>query len=108
MRSFSYEEVSGIVKQSNLHIECDRNYNLLYKKHLQELWDNQINHQIFFSVAISPDALSDLNFKNLQSNLSKLTEVFAITNFIKIDNCGNVLETKNLEGRTNDIRNRIC
>lgn len=108
MRSFSYEEVSDIVKQSNLHIECDQNYNLLYKKYLQELWDNQINHQIFFSVAISPDALSDLNFKNLQSNLSKLTEVFAITNFIKIDNCGNVLETKNLEGRTNDIRNRIC
>lgn len=108
MRSFSYEEVSGIVKQSNLHIECDQNYNLLYKKHLQELWDNQINHQIFFSVAISPNALSDLNFKNLQSNLSKLTEVFAITNFIKIDNCGNVLETKKLEGRTSDIRNRIC
>lgn len=48
MRSFSYEDVSGIVKQSNLHIECDQNYNLLYKKHLQELWDNQINHQIFF------------------------------------------------------------
>lgn len=108
MRSFSYEEVSDIVKQSNLHIECDQNYNLLYKKYLQELWDNQINHQIFFSVAISPDALSDLNFKNLQSNLSKLTEVFAITDFIKIDNCGNVLETKNLKGRTNDIRNRIC
>ena len=108
MRSFSYEEISDIVKQSNLHIECDQNYNLLYKKYLQELWDNQINHQIFFSVAISPDALSDLDFKNVQSNLSKLTEVFAITNFIKIDNCGNVLETKNLEGRTIDIRNRIC
>ena len=108
MRSFSYEEVSNIVKQSNLQVESDQNYNLLYKKYLQELWDNQLNHQIFFSVAISPNALSDLNFKNLQSNLIKLAEVFAITNFIKIDNCGNVLETKNLEGRTNDIKNRIC
>ena len=108
MRSFSYEEVSDIVKQSNLHVECDQNYNLLYKKYLQELWDNQINHQVFFSVAISPEVLSNLNFKNLQSNLSKLTKVFAIKNFIKIDNCGNVLETKNLDGRTNDIRNEIC
>lgn len=31
MRSFSYEEVSNIVKQSNLNVECDQNYNLLYK-----------------------------------------------------------------------------
>lgn len=28
MRSFSYKEVSDIVKQSNLRIECDQNYNL--------------------------------------------------------------------------------
>lgn len=74
MPRFSYEEVSDIVKQSNLHIECDQNYNLLYKRHLQELWDNQINHQIFFSIAISPDSLFNLNFKNLQSNLSKHEE----------------------------------
>ena len=107
MLSLSYEEVSNIVKQSKLNVECDQNYNLLHKKFLQELWDNQKNHQILFSIAISPDSLSSLNFENLQNNLSKLTKHIAITNFIKIDNCGNVVETINLEGDTNNIKSEI-
>ena len=108
MLSLSYEEVSNIVKQSKLHVECDQNYNLLHKKYLQELWDNQKNHQVLFSVAISPDSLSNLNFENLQNNLSKLTKHIAITNFIEIDNGGNVVKTINLVGDTNDIRSEIC
>lgn len=108
MLKLSYKKVSDIVKESKLHVECDQNYNLLYKKYLQELWDNQKNHQVLFSVAISPDSLSNLNFKNLQNNLSKLTKYIAITNFIKIDNCGNVEKKTNLVGNTNDIRNEIC
>ena len=107
MLSLSYEEVSNIVIQSNLNVECDQNYNLLHKKFLQELWDNQKNHQVLFSIAISPDSLSSLNFENLQDNLSKLTRHIAITNFIKIDNCGNVVKTINLEGDTNDIKREI-
>ncbi len=75
---------------------------------MQELWENQINYQIFFSVAISPVDLSNLNFKNLQCKLIELTENFDLSNFIKIDNCGNVLETKNLEGRTGDIKESLC
>ena len=88
MLSLSYEEVSNIVKLSKLNVECNQKYNLLHKKFLQELWDNQKNHQVLFSIAISPDSLSSLNFENLRNNLSKLTRHIAITNFIKIDNCG--------------------
>ena len=108
MKCFSYKEVSKIVEESHLHAECNQKYNLLYKKFLQELWENQKNHQIFFSTAISPDNLSKLNFKKLQDNLIELNSKIAITNFIKIDECGKVIEAKKLEGQNNVIKNEIC
>lgn len=37
MLSLSYEDVSNIVKESKLNVQCDKNYNLLHKKFLQEL-----------------------------------------------------------------------
>ena len=40
--------------------------------------------------------------------MSKLTKHIAITNFIEIDNYGNVVKTINLVGDTNDIRSKIC
>lgn len=106
--SFSYNNVSIIVKESKLVIDSDPKYNLLYKKYLTDLWDNQINHQVLFSIAISPESLSNLNFENLENNLKIVVTKLADSNFIKIDSLGNILETNFLEGDTEKIKNEIC
>lgn len=106
--SFSYSSVSTIVKEFKLGIDSDPKYNLLYKKYLTNLWDNQINHQVLFSIAISPESLSNLNFENLENNLKIVVTKLADSNFIKIDSLGNILETNFLEGDTEKIKNEIC
>lgn len=106
--NLSYDDVSGIVKESKLDVDCNQQYRLLYRKYLKDLWDSQINHQVFFSIAISPEAVSNLNFENLVDKLKIVVKRLANYNFIKINNLGDILETSFLEGDTKKIKNKIC
>ena len=94
---FSYNDISKILKEAKLNIDCDYKYNLLYKKYLKDLWDSQINHQLFFSIAISPESLSNLNFENLLNKFEIIVKKLANFNFIKINHLGDISEEDFLE-----------
>ena len=68
MIQFSYDEVSRIVKASKSTVENNKKYQMFHKGFLQKIWDIQINHQILFSLAISPNDLDKIEFENLHDN----------------------------------------
>ena len=104
MIQFSYDEVSRIVKASKSTVENDRRYQMLNKGFLQKIWDGQINHQILFSIAISPADLDKIEFENLYDNLINSIRSTAEVNYIKVDNVGKTIDKKYIEGDTLEIK----
>jgi hypothetical protein len=107
MIQFSYDEVSRIVKASKSTVENDRRYQMLNKGFLQKIWDGQINHQILFSIAISPADLDKIEFENLYDNLINSIRSTAEVNYIKVDNVGKTIDKKYIEGDTLEIKKRL-
>ena len=107
MLQFSYDEVSRIVKASKSTVENNRKYQMFYKGFLQKIWDGQINHQILFSLAISPDDLDRIEFENLYDNLINSIRSTAEVNYIKVDNVGVIIEKKLLNGNTSEIKKSL-
>ena len=97
MIQFSYDEVSRIVKASKSTVENNKKYQMFYKGFLQKIWDIQINHQILFSLAISPNDLDKIEFENLHDNLINSIRSTAEVNYIKVDNVGKIIEKKYLD-----------
>ena len=96
MIQFSYDEVSRIVKASKSTVENNKKYQMFHKGFLQKIWDIQINHQILFSLAISPNDLDKIEFENLHDNLINSIRSTAEVNYIKVDNVGKIIEKKYL------------
>lgn len=107
MVQFSYEEVSKIIESSKDAIENNRNYQMLLKGFLKKIWDNQINHRIMFCISISPDDVNNIVFENLWENLQEAIKNTAESNLVKINNVGDVIEKKYLDGDTKEIRNKL-
>ena len=107
MIQFSYDEVSRIVKASKSTVENNKKYQMFHKGFLQKIWDAQINHQILFSLAISPNDLDKIEFENLHDSLINSIRSTAEVNYIKVDNVGKIIETKYLEGNTFEIKKSL-
>lgn len=107
MIQFSYDEVSRIVKASKSTVENNKKYQMFHKGFLQKIWDIQINHQILFSLAISPNDLDKIEFENLHDNLINSIRSTAEVNYIKVDNVGKIIEKKYLEGNTFEIKKSL-
>lgn len=107
MIQFSYDEVSRIVAASKSTVENNRKYQMLCKGILQKIWDGQLNHQILFSIAVSPKCVDEMEFENLYENLENSILGTAEVNYIKIDNRGKILEKKYLDGNTAEIKKRL-
>ena len=107
MVQFTYEDVSKIVKASKDTIENNRNYQLLYKRFLKRLWEEQPNHQVMFCLAISPEDVNILKFEDLDEKLKIVVSSIAEANYLRIDNEGNIIETKYLEGDTAEIKRML-
>lgn len=101
---FTYEDVSKIVKASKDTTENNRNYQLLYKRFLKRLWEEQPNHQVMFCLAISPEDVDALKFENLEDKLKIVVSSLGEANYLKIDNEGNIVETKYIEGDTIEVK----
>jgi hypothetical protein len=101
---FTYEDVSKIVKASKDTTENNRNYQLLYKRFLKRLWEEQPNHQVMFCLAISPEDVDALKFENLEDKLKIVVSSLGEANYLKIDNEGNIVETKYIEGDTSEVK----
>lgn len=102
---FSYEDVSQIIKASKESIENDKNYQFLYKRFLKRIWDERINPQLMFCIAISPESLENINFVNFEENINHTIQNTADSNYLKIDSNGNLVEKRYLEGDTLQIKN---
>ena len=107
MIDFSYEKVSQIMEAQKDAVENDRNYQLLYKGFLQKAWDIQVNHEILFCIVISPEDVSNMQFKNLKDNLEETIKNTAIANVLKINSTGKMIEKQYLEGDTATIKEKL-
>lgn len=107
MIDFSYEKVSQIIEAQKDAVENDRNYQLLFKGFLHKIWNSQNNHEILFCIVISPDDVADLQFEVLKDNLDETIKNIAEANLIKINNLGNMIEKKYLEGDTAIIKAKL-
>ena len=76
MIQFSYDEVSRIVKASKSTVENNKKYQMFHKGFLQKIWDIQINHQILFSLAISPNDLDKIEF------VDEIVDFYCTTNML--------------------------
>lgn len=101
---FTYTEVSSILEEFKDTVTSNRNYQLLYKRYLQKVWDNNINHKVLFCIYISIDDLDNLNFIMLKDALDNLPSVYAIANIIKINCDGEVID-KDYE--SNNMKSRL-
>lgn len=104
---FSYEKVSQIVEAQKDAVENDRNYQLLYKGFLQKVWDSRIDHQILFCIVVSPEDVAGMQFENLKDNLDEAVKSTAVSNMIRINSLGNLIEKKYLEGDTAAIKENL-
>lgn len=104
---FTYEDVSKIVKASKDTTENNRNYQLLYKRFLKRMWEEQPNHQVMFCLAISPEDVDALKFEDLEDKLKIVVSSLGEANYLKIDNEGNIVETKYIEGDTSEVKKRL-
>lgn len=107
MIEFSYEEVSQIIQTQKDIVENDRNYQLLFRGFLHKLWDSRNNHEILFCIVIAPNDVAKLQFNVLKDNLERTIKSTAVANLIKIDNLGNLVEKKYLEGDTATIKESL-
>lgn len=107
MRQFSYEEVSKIIAASKDTTESNRNYQLFYKRFIKQLWEEQINHQLMFCIAISPEDIENMKFEDLLDNLKNSIKDIAENNYIKVNNEGKTVDKKYLEGDTPEIKKQL-
>lgn len=104
MIQFTYSQVSGIVEKSRNDIESNSEYQMLFRRFFQRLWDDQLNHQILFSIAISPEDVTNMQFENLQDKLEEVNKRIAESNYFKINSVGDIVDNKYLEGDSASIR----
>ena len=100
MVEFTYEKVSQIIEAQKDAVENNRNYQILVKAFLNKVWDERNNHGILFYLCILPTDVENLKFDVLSENLNETLKNVSVANFIRIDNLGNLVEKKYLEGDT--------
>lgn len=108
MKLLSYEETSEVIKNLKNSSYCNRNYMLLWKSIMETIWENQINHQVLFSVAVIPEEVDNMIFENLYTSLASSIKSSISANYIKVDRCGDIVESKHLEGRSSEIKKKLA
>lgn len=104
---FSYEQVSRIIEAQKEAIENDKNYQLLFKRFLNNIWDKQYNHTILFAIAILPEDVDNLQFEDLENNLNESIKSTSVANLIKIDSLGKLIDKQYLEGTNGVIKEQL-
>lgn len=97
----SYNQISDILELSKNEIENNQKYRFLYKRTLFTFWEKRINKKTYFCLYISTDDLEQIEFSQIEDNISQLNNIINNNNFIRIDNFGNVIK-KEHKSFTND------
>jgi len=104
---FSYEEVSKIMESSRDTTESNRNYKMLYKGFFQKLWDERINKLSYFCIYMETSVIDNMKFDVLSANITELNDAIKDSNFIKINEFGQVIEKSYKACCTEDMKSEL-
>lgn len=96
-----YSDVSRFIESFQNKIQSNRNYNMLWKGVCQKIWESRINKRSCFCIYIDANLLELLDFEKINDNLKKIYDKIKISNYIEINNLGEVekCENKSLGGK---------
>lgn len=97
---FTFDQISQILEQSQNEIDENENYQLLLKGSLYPFWEARINKQACFCLYISDAELAQMDFSNVNQNLSEVNTAVATNNAIRIGSEGQIIETQYHENVT--------
>jgi len=105
---FSYEEVSQIIESSKDKTENNRNYKMLFQGVFQKFWYERINKNVYFCIYLKADLINDMQFEDLNANMNIISQTIGTSNFIQIDNSGNIINHDYKDYRTDEMKKELC